>query len=335
MSDDLPPHDTEFRKRGTVTRRTCDSCFRSKRKCDGKKPCHQCLRNGQLSCDYKRPRRRMVSNGRGTDSEIMATESFNFEMTAAHAKPSISGSRQVPSPAIICDSTNPSNLLEGSNLANGSIRDSEQADAENLDIDRSAPRQFGAFSLPISPSQIDFESFYPESSMMELDWLFGESNGKGITPFNSSGLQWNSSQTSALDYQQPTVNYQATIQANSLGVMEPLRVQKPSPLASQISSTPSWPTDYLSNVDDSDHNRLLASASPQDRAQQYEHEQTLASSAQSTHSCFPQELGRIAINGRIDELPKYLDDDSRRIISVAFWEKWVSKRQVFRKGFNG
>jgi hypothetical protein len=327
MSANAQPQQIECRKRGTLTRQACDSCFRSKRKCDGKKPCYQCLQNGQVNCDYKRPHRRMVSSRRRTDSEPTRTESIQLEMNVADSESSLSGSRKVLLPPVTSDSTDTSNLLKGNNLANNSIRDSEQAEPENLDANRTVPREFGTFFIPLSPSQMDLESFYPESSMMELDWLFGVSNGQDIPPFNSSSPQWNSSQISAPNYHQPMAKHRSTVQASVPAILEPMRVEKPSPMSSHLSNTPSWPTDYLSNVDDSDHNQLMAAASPQDQAQRYEHEQTLARSTQSRCSYFPQELGRIAIEGRIDELPKYLDDDCRRVISVAFWEKWVSKRQ--------
>ncbi|KAN0117916.1 hypothetical protein V8E51_003893 [Hyaloscypha variabilis] len=253
-------------------------------------------------------------------------------MNVADSESSLPGSRKVLLPPVTSDSTGTSNLLKGNNLANNSIRDSEQAEPENLDANRTAPREFGTFFIPLSPSQMDLESFYPESSMMELDWLFGVSNGQDIPPFNSSSPQWNSSQISAPNYHQPMAKHRPTVQASLPAILEPMRVEKPSPMSSHLSNTPSWPTDYLSNVDDSDHNQLMAAASPQDQAQRYEHEQTLARSTQSRCSYFPQELGRIAIEGRIDELPKYLDDDCRRVISVAFWEKWISRNST--EGFD-
>jgi hypothetical protein len=258
----------------------------------------------------------MISSRRRTDLEPTGTESLQPEITVPEAKSSMPGSTNLPSPPVTADSGDTSNPLERNNLTNGSMRDSEQADSGNLDTNRTAPHEFGALSLSMSPSGMDLESFYQDSLMMELDWLFGDSNGQGITSFNSSSLQWNSSQVSALNYLQPTAEHQVT---------EPMRIEKPSPMASHVSNTPSWPTDYLSNVDESDHNQLMASASPHDQAQHYEREETIARPAQARYSYLPQELGRIALEGRIDELPKYLDDESRRLISVAFWENWIGR----------
>jgi hypothetical protein len=306
MVDDARPRCTEYRKRGTLTRQACDSCFRSKRKCDGKKPCHQCLRNGQLDCDYKRPRRRMVSGRRRTDSQPTGTESFQLGTNLGGAKPSIYGSRQVPAPPATCDSTDTSNLLEGNYLTNGSTRDLEQADSEDLGTNRTVSQESDDILLPIPSSQLDLDPFYLDNSMMELDWLFGDSNGQAITPCNSSSIPWNYSQVSDLNNQRPSVESQASEQASPPTILEPTKLEKPSPMASHISNTPSWPTDYLSDVNDSDHNHLLASASPQDQALRYEHEQTPARPAQSRYSYLPQELGRIVIEGRVGELPKYL-----------------------------
>jgi len=259
----------------------------------------------------------MIASRRRTDLEPTGTtESVQLEITVAEAKSSISRSINLPSPPVTSDSGDTLDPLERHNSTHGSIRDSEQADPGNVDANRTAPREFGALSLSMSPGGVDLESFYQDTLMMELDWLFGDSTGQGITPFNSSSLQWNSSQVPALNSQPPTVEHQAT---------EPIRIEKPSPMASHVSNTPSWPTDYLSNVDESDHNQLVAAASPQDQAQHDEHEETLARSTKSRYSYLPQDLERIAIEGRMDELPKYLDDDSRKVISVAFWAKWVSK----------